>query len=119
MWSPCGVHLTFDFGIYLSCQRFSDNSTWRRSRRRARLSGIYFALLALQMINASMYLVPNACALAVACSATQLIDWAGVRPLLAIFDVLCTLCLAINAVLLLADHQMVLLEYIVRFPTAC
>ena len=49
-----------------------------RSRRRARLSSIYFALLMIQLINASMYLVPNACVLDEGCYEGPLVNWAGV-----------------------------------------
>ena len=38
-----------------------------RSRRRARLSGLYFALLVVQIVNAVFWLVPNAYVLAARC----------------------------------------------------
>ena len=38
-----------------------------RSRRRARLSGLYFALLVVQIVNATFWLVPNAYVLAERC----------------------------------------------------
>ena len=49
-----------------------------RSKRRARLCSIYFSMLVIQLINASMYLVPNVCNLYKDCRAGQLVDWAGV-----------------------------------------
>ena len=50
----------------------------RRSQRRARLCGLYFALLVIQLINASFYLVPNVCNFWAQCREGQLVDWAGV-----------------------------------------
>ncbi len=50
----------------------------RRSRRRARLCGIYFSLLGIQLVNAAMYVVPNVCEVHKLCRNGQLVDWSGV-----------------------------------------
>ncbi len=39
----------------------------RRSRRRARLSALYYALLVVQLLNATFYLLPNAYSLGGSC----------------------------------------------------
>ena len=50
-----------------------------RSRRRARLSSLYFVLLVVQLVNACVYLIPNAYVLGGQCRWYEpIIQWCGV-----------------------------------------
>ena len=50
-----------------------------RSRRRARLSAVYFALLVVQLVNAIFYLLPNVYSLAGPCRwYSAVVDVSGV-----------------------------------------
>ena len=114
----------------LLCTCCSANSitSWPhgRSLRRARLCGTYFALLVIQLLNASMYLVPNVCVLHKNCRAGPLVNWAGVstdvqKPQqIAVSFALCArshtgLITAVPG-MWLAGSPVDLLEHIVRNP---
>ena len=100
--------------------RMTPVASCHRSKRRARLCGIYYVLLVLQLVDATMYLVPNVCGLYEDCRAGALVDWSGVseRPCEQTSAAMSCKLALLRCQPALAGSSMVLLEYIVRHETS-